>query len=62
MAEKNEVVLTIVDGSGVAKESGRAYNFIDVLIGDTQITRLFPKDTEKLYFQSLLGSYKKINE
>lgn len=53
-------ILKIVEGEGTAKESGRKYYFVDILINDLQITRIFPKDTERSYFKSLIGQYLKM--
>jgi hypothetical protein len=57
----NNQVLEIKEGNGIAKESKRDYYYVDILINGTQITRLFPKDTEKTYFKSLLGSFVKMD-
>lgn len=57
----NDQMITIKEGTGTSKESKREYYFIDIEINGVQITRLFPKDTEKTYFKTLLGSYLKMD-
>lgn len=63
MADKaiNDQMITIKEGTGLSKEAKREYYFVDIEINGVQITRLFPKDTEKTYFKTLLGSYLKMD-
>jgi len=63
MADKGiEQVLTITEGNGIAKESKREYYYVDISINGLQITRLFPKDTERSYYKSLVGQYLKMSD
>jgi len=45
--------------SANAKESGRPYEYVSVEVEGTELTRIFIKQTEKSYFQSLIGEYEK---
>jgi len=55
-------IIEIVEGDGIAKETKRPYYFVDININGLQITRLFPKDTERTYFKTLIGQYLKMSD
>jgi len=40
-------------------KNGRPYMYISIRVGDTELTRLFLKETEKLFFDSIIGTYQK---
>jgi len=52
-------ILSISLEQGIAKESGRAYEYVSLKIDGTEINRIFIKQTEKTYFASLTGDYSK---
>jgi len=42
-----------------AKATGRLYEYVSIKVEGIELTRIFIKGTEKSYYESLLGSYKK---
>jgi len=55
-------VLNISFQKANAKESGREYEYVSINIDGTELTRIFIRQTEKTYYQSLLGDYQKIGK
>lgn len=56
----NENSVIIVAKSDISSKTGKPYNYISVSVGDIELTRLFPRATEKSFYASILGDYKKI--
>lgn len=53
-------VLKIELLTGIAKVTGREYEYIKISLNGTELNRIFIKPTEKSYYSSLLGDYSKV--
>jgi len=55
-------MITISRKSAVSSKTGNPYTYISIFTENAEIDRIFIKQTENSFFDSLIGSYEKIED